>query len=106
MWVLTQFWFHKSICYPKVIGSHCLPIHYSEDGELRSQGVHHEGQVSLTYLKLTTGLAWDGTHQKQEYAAVEVTYSQGTEKWTHHSCLSQQVCRNNYQLDVCLEKHI
>jgi len=62
--VLTQFWFDKSIRYPKVIGSHCLPIHYSEDGELSSQCVHHEGQVSLTYLKWTTGLARDGMHQK------------------------------------------
>lgn len=60
--VLTQFWFDKSIRYPEVISSHRLPIHYPEDGELSSQRVHHEGQVPLTYLRVTTGLARDGVH--------------------------------------------
>lgn len=47
----TQFWFHKSVGYPKVIGCHSLPIHDSEDGELRSQGVSDKGQVPLAYLR-------------------------------------------------------
>lgn len=37
---------------------------------------------------------------------LQVMCSQGTEKWTHHSCLSQQVYKDKHHLDVSLEKHI